>query len=111
METLNKIELRGNVGNVRISDVGENQVARFSIATNYINRNKNGETNIETTWHNVVAWSNKDFPDLKKIEKGCGIYVCGRVRTNKYTANDGTEKQNQEVVANLIEVLHKSQTY
>ena len=38
MEQLNKIELKGNVGNVRISDVGENKVARFSLATNFIHK-------------------------------------------------------------------------
>ena len=111
METLNRIEIRGNVGNIRISDVGENKVARFSVATNYINRAKNGETNIETTWHNVVVWENKDTPILQKIEKGIGIYVCGRIRTNKYTAGDGTERQNQEIIANKIEFMNETSNF
>lgn len=105
MEQLNKIELSGNVGTVRISDVGENKVAKFSLATNYVYKNRNGDAVIETTWHNVVAWSGKEMPDIEKIQKGCGLYVCGRLRSSKYTASDGTEKQIYEVIANKI-VFH-----
>ncbi len=102
MEQLNKIELKGNVGNVRISDVGENKVARFSLATNFIYKGREGDAVIETTWHNIVAWSGRNMPDLTKIEKGASLYVSGRVRTSKFTGSDGTEKQIYEVVANKI---------
>ena len=43
MEQLNRIELRGNVGNVRVSDVGGNRVARFSLATNFLYKGKDSE--------------------------------------------------------------------
>ncbi len=105
MDSLNKVELRGNVGNIRISDVGEKHVARFSVATNFISRNKTGEQVIETTWHNVVAWEGKEMPELQSIGKGMGIYVCGRLKTNKYTANDGSERTTYEIIANKVEVL------
>ena len=35
MEQLNKIEIQGIVGNVRIQDVADSKVANFSVATNY----------------------------------------------------------------------------
>ncbi len=104
MEQLNRIELRGNVGNIRLSNVGESQVARFSLATNFIYKGKEGDAVIETTWHNIVAWSGKGMPDLQKIEKGMPLYVCGRLRSSRFTGNDGTEKQIYEVVANKIAV-------
>ena len=102
MEQLNKIELKGNVGNVRISEVGENKVARFSMATNFMYKGREGDAVIETTWHNIVAWSGRGMPDLTKIVKGMPLYVSGRVRTSKFTGSDGTEKQLYEVVANKI---------
>ncbi len=102
MEQLNRIELRGNVGNVRLTNVGDSRVARFSLATNFIYKGKEGDAVIETTWHNVVAWDSKGMPDLHKIEKGVPLYVCGRLRTSKFTGSDGTEKQVYEVVANKI---------
>ena len=49
MEQLNRIELRGNVGNVRVSDVGGSKVARFSLATNFIYKGKDNEGVVETT--------------------------------------------------------------
>jgi single-strand DNA-binding protein len=102
MEQLNRIELRGNVGNVRVSEAGSGKVARFSLATNYMYQNKEGSGTVETTWHNVVAWESRSIPDLGIIEKGCPLYVCGRLRSTKYTAADGTEKQSYEVIASKI---------
>ncbi len=49
MEQLNRIEIRGNVGNVNILKVGESRVAHFSVATNYAYKDRNGEAVIETT--------------------------------------------------------------
>ena len=104
MEQLNRIELRGNVGNIRISEVGESKVARFSVATNFIYKGKDNEGVVETTWHNVVAWSGKGMPDFTAITKGAPVYVTGRIRTSRFTGSDGTEKTVYEVVASKIEV-------
>ena len=104
MEQLNRIELRGNVGNVRISAVGGSQVARFSLATNFMYKTKDGEAVVETTWHNIVAWAGKGMPDFSAIVKGAPLYVAGRLRTSRFTGNDGTEKTVYEVIASKVEV-------
>jgi len=93
------------VGNIRISEVGESKVARFSVATNFIYKGKDNEGVVETTWHNVVAWSGKGMPDFTAITKGAPVYVTGRIRTSRFTGSDGTEKTVYEVVASKIEVL------
>ncbi len=49
MEQLNRIEIRGNVGNVSINTVGDTRVAHFSVATNYAYKTQNGEPVIDTT--------------------------------------------------------------
>ncbi len=105
MEQINKIELLGNVGSVRVQDVGGNQVANFSVVTNFAYKNKEGTAIIETMWHNVVAWNGIGMPDLKKIERGRPVRVLGRLRCRKYTGQDGIEKQVTEVVANRMELL------
>ena len=86
MEQLNKIELRGTVGIVRIKSFEGRQMARFSLATNFAYFDRNNEGVIETSWHNIIVWEGKDMPDLNKIEKGATVYVCGRLRIQKYTA-------------------------
>lgn len=104
MESFNRIELRGNVGNVRLAEVGSGKVANFSLATNYLYTNKDGEAVVETTWLNIVAWDAKGMPDLNRIQKGVPVYVCGRIRQTKYTGTDGVEKQVYEVLANKLRI-------
>ncbi len=105
MEQINKVELKGNVGTVRISKVGDTRVARFSLATNYIYRNRDGETTIETSWHNIVAWEGRNVQDLDKIEKGSPVHVFGRLKSSKYTSAEGEEKQIYEVIANRFSLV------
>ena len=105
MEHLNSVTLRGYVGNVRIMDVQDRKVANFSVATNFAFKNSNGEAVIETTWHSVVAWSGKGMPDFRKINKGSCVYVTGRLRSQKYTLSDGTERQAYEVIASRLSIL------
>lgn len=104
MEQLNRLEIRGNVGNVSILKVGETRVAHFSVATNFAYKGRNGEPVMETTWHNVTAWEgNKGITTLDIIRKGFPIYVAGRVRSQKYSAGDGTERTSTEVIASTVE--------
>ena len=103
MEQLNRIEIRGNVGNVSINTVGDTRVAHFSVATNYAYKTQNGEPVIDTTWHNVTAWEgNKGIQALDFISKGTPVYVCGRLRIQKYSAQDGSEKFSYDVLANKV---------
>ena len=94
MEQLNRIELRGNVGNVRISEVGGSRVARFSLATNFMYKGREGD----------AAWSGKGMPDFSSISKGASVYVTGRLRTSRFTGNDGIERTVYEVIASKVEV-------
>lgn len=105
MEHINRIEIQGRVGTVRTNIVNETMVANFSVATDYLYKSKDGAGVSETTWHNVVAWANKDMPDLRRITKGTPVYISGRVRTSKYTTSEGVEKQFNEILANKLRIL------
>jgi single-strand DNA-binding protein len=102
MEQINKIELRGNVGNVHLQNTGDKMAIRFSMATNYFYKGKNGEAVIETTWHNITAWESKNMPDFSSITKGTTVHVYGRIKSSKYKAADGTERQSYEIISNRI---------
>ena len=102
MENLNRVELRGVVGNVKVQTVSDNRVYRFTFATARAYKDKNGTAVIETTWHQVVAWENDNMPDLSQIEKGSKLYVSGRIRNQKYLNSEDVEKQVVEVVANRV---------
>lgn len=99
------MEIVGVIGNIKIQDVGDSQVANISVATNYIYKTRNGEAQVETTWHNIVAWKGKFIADFNELEKGKHISVTGRIRVREYTASDGGQRQSFEIIANKLEVV------
>ena len=105
MEDINRIEIQGRVGTVRTNVVNETMVANFSVATDYYYKGKDGVMVNETTWHNVVAWANKDMPDLRRITKGTAVHIIGRMRSQKYSSSEGGDKYFYEILANRLEIL------
>jgi single-strand DNA-binding protein len=105
MEHINRIELRGRVGTVRGNTFNDNRVANFTMVTDYLYKNRNGEPMSEATWFNVVAWEGKDIIGLDKVEKGVCVHISGRMRTTKYTNSEGVEKQFYEVLATKMRIV------
>ena len=105
MEQLNRIELRGTVGSIRIQEISGANVANFTVATNLAYRDKDGCAIIETTWHNVTAWESKDIQDLDRIKKGSKVHLVGRIRNQRFCGSDGVERTMYEVVAKTVELI------
>ena len=105
MEYLNSITLRGYVGNVRNTDVQDRKVANFSVVTHFAFKNSNGDTVIETTWHNVTAWSGCKSADISTIKKGVAVEVEGRILANHYTTSDGESRVIYEVLAHDVKII------
>ncbi|MDO5442108.1 MAG: single-stranded DNA-binding protein [Bacteroidia bacterium] len=110
MEQLNRIELRGNVGSVKILNAGGTRLARISLATNYVYKNKDGDPVIETTWHNISAWEGKNMPDFESIQRGDKLYVCGRIRAQRYEGTDGMEHTVYEVLGKSMQLIGGSES-
>lgn len=105
MEQLNKIELRGVVGSVRLQTYEDSRMARINLATNYAYKDREGTDVIDTTWHNVVAWEGRNIQGLERINKGTKLYVCGRLRYQKYTGVDGVDRIATDVLANRLAII------
>lgn len=107
METqqLNRIQLRGIVGSIKVSDISGTKVARITLATNYAYRSQDGCAVIETTWHNITAWEKPTFPALESICKGDNLYIEGRIKNQRYTRADGTEVYSTEVIATSLSII------
>lgn len=105
MDHINRIELQGRVGFVRANEFNGSKVANFSLATDILYKTREGVAVSETTWHNIVAWENKDMPDIGSISKGMPVHVVGRLRTTRYTNADGVEKTFYEVMAQKLRIL------
>lgn len=105
MEQLNSVTLRGIVGSVRVQNIQDRKVANFTVATNYAFKGRDGEAVIETTWHNVTAWSGAKTADLAKLEKGQCVEVQGRLRNQRYTSSDGSERSSVDILAWEVKVI------
>ena len=104
-QQLNRIELIGIIGNVRIRSVsGDDMVANFSVATNYAYYYNNNPI-IETTWHNVVAFKSEKDIDFDAIVKGGKIHVIGRVKQEPYVDINNEKKFLFKIVASKVEAV------
>ena len=105
MEFLNKIELRGIVGMSSLTRVGDSQVCRFSLVTEYSYKDRGNNPVVDVTWFNVTAWEGKNMPEPREISKGVIVQVAGRVRTFRFTSADGTERSGWEILARRVTIL------
>ena len=99
---INRVELQGIVGTSKVISIGDKKVVRFSLATNYAYKDKEGYPVIETTWHACSVWAERKA-DLTMYRKGTPLHIEGRIRNIRYTDASGCERTTLEVVATKIE--------
>lgn len=104
MEQLNKVELKGIVGNVHTQEYEDVIHANFSVATDYAYKNEDGTPIVETTWHSVAASEKKDTPtfDLSRLRMGDKVHVIGRIQAQRYVTQDGMERTIYRILAQHI---------
>ena len=106
---INKVILIGNLGKdpeVRHLESGS-VVAKFSLATNENYRDKSGEWQTITEWHNVVAWRGLAERAEKSLKKGMQVYIEGKLATRKWQDQNGNDRYSTDVVANTLRILEK----
>ena len=104
---VNKVTLIGNLGQdpeVRRLENGV-AVAKFSVATTERYKDRNGEQQSQTEWHNVVVWRGLAEVAEKYLKKGKQIYVEGKLTHRKWQDKDGNTRYTTEVVANNFQML------
>ncbi|MBO4719011.1 MAG: single-stranded DNA-binding protein [Prevotella sp.] len=102
MEHINKVELQGIVGNAKAYPMaGGLNVVRFSLATDYCYRSKDGMAVIDTTWHSISMLETKPN-ELDWIQKGTALHLTGRLRCVKFCDSNGIDRSVTEVVAEDI---------
>ena len=108
---INKVTLIGNLGadpEVRHLENGV-MVARFSLATHENYRDKDGNWQKNTEWHNVVVWRELAERVEKMLKKGMLAYVEGKISYRKYTGQDGQERNITDIVANVVRSLERQE--
>jgi single-strand DNA-binding protein len=105
----NKVTLIGNLGNdaqIKTLDSGT-KVAEFSLATSESYRDKSGEWQQQTEWHNIKAWG-KLADRAEKLAKGATILLEGKVTTETWE-KDGQKRYKGVIVASYFRILNRSE--
>lgn len=106
---INKVILIGNLGKdpeIKKFDNG-GAVTKFPVATNENYRDKNGEWQTATEWHNVVVWGPAAERAEKDFRKGSMIYIEGKLTTRKWQDQQGVDKYITEIRAIITRRLEK----
>ena len=77
-------------------------VTSFSLATNFVYKNKDGQKTEQVEYHNIVTWRKLAEIVAQYCKKGKRVLVEGRLQTRSWDANDGTKKQRTEIVADNV---------
>jgi single-strand DNA-binding protein len=105
---VNKVILVGNVGKdpeVKYTPSGI-AVAKLSLATNERFKDKSGEWQERTEWHNMVAWQRLAEIVGEYVAKGDKLYIEGRLHTSSWDDRQSGEKRYKtEVIAEDIVLL------
>lgn len=104
---INKVILIGNIGQdpeVRHLESGS-VVATFSVATNESYKDKSGEWQTITEWHNIVVWRALAEMVERNYKKGMQVYVEGKLTTRKWQDKDGNDRRTTEVLGNTLRIL------
>jgi len=101
MSALNKVQVIGNVGQdpeIRYMPSG-GAVANLTIATSEKWKDKNtGEQKEETEWHKIAVFGKLAEIIGEYVRKGSKIYIEGKLKTRKWTDQQGQEKYTTEIV-------------
>ena len=105
MTMLNRVELRGIIGPLKISNIGETKVARFGVMTCIAYKNADNYGVVDTTWTECVAFES-DKISLEGLEKRAKVHVIGRLHDQKFTGADGFERTTKQLMVSELEIIN-----
>ncbi len=101
--SLNKIMLIGNLGRDAETRFTTNNlsVTNFSIATTRSYKDKDGNWQNETTWHNLTGFNLSDYYK-DNLKKGKKFYIEGRISKRDYNDKDGNKRTSTDVIVEKL---------
>jgi single-strand DNA-binding protein len=105
---LNKAMIIGNLGRdpeVRTTPSGH-PVANFSVATTRKWKDRDGNRQEKTEWHDVVCWGRQAEIAGQYLTKGKMVYVEGRLETRSWEdKTHGDKRYRTEIVCDNFQML------
>jgi single-strand DNA-binding protein len=107
-KSVNKVILIGNLGKdpeVKYTPSGM-AVARFTLATNERTKDKDGNWQDKTEWHNLVAFQRTAEIVGEYLKKGRSCYVEGKLQTSSWDDKEsGQKRYRTEIIVNDLVLL------
>jgi single-strand DNA-binding protein len=107
-KSVNKVILIGNLGKdpeLKYTPTGT-PVAKLTLATNERYKDKAGEWQDRTEWHNIVLWQRLAEIAGEYLKKGGKVYIEGRLQTRSWDdPKTNVKKYMTEVVASDLVLL------
>jgi single-strand DNA-binding protein len=82
-------------------------VTTFSVATNRVYKDKDGNRQENTDYHNIVVFGRQAETSGQYLKKGQSVFVEGRMQTRSWES-DGVKKYRTEVIADRVQFGPKS---
>lgn len=105
MECLNKIELKGFVGNITHNHNTGVHLSRFSLCTQEATKSANDIPLVQTTWFSCLAVENDNMKDLPKVKRGTKVHIIGKVKMSTLLSPSENERYVWEVVCQSLEII------
>ncbi len=105
--SVNKVILIGRLGKdpeTRYMTSGE-AVTNATLATSENWKDKSGEKQEKTEWHNLVFYRRLAEIAGEYLKKGSMIYVEGKLQTRKWQTKEGQDRYTTEIVVNEMTML------
>ena len=102
--------LIGNLGKdpeVKVLDNGA-KIATFPLATSETYKDREGNKQTRTEWHNIVLW--RGLADVAELycRKGGQVYIEGRLSTRKWDDKDGHTRYTTEIIGDQMVLLSRA---
>jgi len=104
---INQALIVGNLGaapEVRETTNGV-KVASFNVATTRRWKDQSGQQQEATEWHRIVAWDRLAEICGQYLQKGSKVYIEGRLKTRKWTDQNGLDRYITEIIASEMKML------
>ncbi|WP_371751782.1 single-stranded DNA-binding protein [Snodgrassella alvi] len=104
--SVNKVILVGRLGRdpeTRYMPNGD-AITNFSLATDEQWRDRNGERQTRTEWHNVSLYGKLGEIANQYLRKGSQVFVEGKIQSRKYTDKDGIERMAYNIIGNEMKM-------
>ncbi len=102
---LNKVLLVGNL--TRDPELkalpNGSKVCSFSVATNRVWKDQNGQRQEATDYHNIVVFGRQAETSAQYLKKGSNAMVEGRLQTRSWDGQDGKKQYRTEIVADRVQ--------